>query len=951
MRLRCRTKRLVILALGGSLALGDASPVAAVARQVKDIGAVPHSVGEPLCDRIETLGSVAMFLADDGTTGFELFRTGGVPATTSLVREVALGRQESGGADGLLGTANGRVVFVGSRPESGVSIWASDGTPGGTTMLIDLSADDPTLRLAWSESIAGQVLFATYRDESSTAPFRSQLWRTDGTVAGTQRLLDSSTADVAVDTFTLPAVKGDLFFVARVPTGSALWRTDGTPVGTVEVLPFGSEGGPGQPFPLGDRIAFLGGRTDSGTWTFGLWIVDPDGGALELVRAFDEPVDSWAVVSTGERLYFVASEPPSGEELWVSDGTVQGTVLPAEVVPGPASASIASLTAADGRVFFRAFRSDLGFEPWTSDGSPGGTVLLGDLRPGPAGSMEELCCSLGDAAAGGNAYFVPTGAGALLRVDDGVHGVEPWWSDGTANGTELVADLSPGSQGSQVEGCGRYAGDAVFRAAPAGASPELWASDGTTAGTRRITSVGRTVASGSVADLSTGNEQVWFSASDSIVESPRPWRSDGTAPGTIELAGAIAPEYDVVAETVPLDSGLVVGLSPSRYGDGSLLWSSEGTTLSTLGIFSEECGGGPGGTTYCVVDELARAGDRAVFPWLIGVDGMELWATDGTVANTAPVEDLNPTGWGSPAALVEWGNDALFFATNGQDGVEPWITDGTVAGTSMLADSVPGPEGVGSARRAYLLDESAGSLFFETISFSEHWLKYYDGQGSPPVELLRVDLGSLEVLGRAGDRLVFAATEDKDPGVGRELWASDGTASGTRLVRDLRSGPESSGIGHGAELGGLVYFAACDRVAGCELWRTDGTTAGTERVLDLAPGLASSYPSELASFAERLYFRACQEATGCEPWISDGTAAGTHRAADISAGRRSSMGVAPASRQYPPAEGFVRLGDEVFFPADDGSGTELWAVPIEIFYDGFETGDESRWSLFEPLGD
>lgn len=951
MRLRCRTKRLVILALGGSLALGEASPAAAVVRLVKDIGTVPHGVGGPLCDRIETLGSLAVFRGDDGTTGLELFRTAGVPATTALVREVVLGRQVSGGAEGLLGTADGRVVFVGSRPESGVSIWASDGTSGGTTMLVDLAADDPDLRVAWSESIAGQVLLATFRHESSTTPFRSQLWRTDGTAPGTVRLLDSSTAAVAVDAFTAPAVLGELFFVARTPAGSALWRTDGTSAGTVEVLPLDSEGGLGPPYPLGARIAFLGGRTVSAKWTFGLWIVDPNGGTLELVRAFDEPVGSWPVASTGARLYFVASEPASGEELWVSDGTASGTLLPAEVSPGPASTSITYLTAADDRVFFRAFRSDLGFEPWTSDGTPGGTLLLGDLRPGPAGSMEDLCCSLGEAGADGNAYFVPIGGGALLRVDDGVHGVEPWSSDGTPDGTGLVADLSPGSPGSQVRGCGRHAGDAVFLAAPAGASPELWASDGTAAGTRPITAVGRTVSSGSVADLSTANGRIWFSASDSILDPPRPWRSDGTAQGTLELSGAIAPEYDVVAETVPLDSGLVVGLSPSRYGDGSLLWASDGMTLTTLGSFSEECGGGPGGTTYCVVDELARAGDRAVFPWLIGTDGMELWATDGTVPNTAPVDDLNPTGWGNPVALVEWGDDALFFATNGQDGIEPWITDGTVAGTSMLADSVPGPEGVGPARRAYLHDESAGSLFFETVSFGEQWLKFYDGQGSPPVELQRVDLGSLEVLGRAGNRLVFAATEDKDPGVGRELWASDGTASGTRLVRDIRSGPESSWIGHGAELGGLVYFRACDRAAGCELWRTDGTTVGTERVIDLAPGAGSSYPSELASFAERLYFRACQEATGCEPWISDGTAPGTHRAADISVGRRSSVGVAPASRQYPPAERFVRLGDEVYFPADDGTGTELWAVPIEIFYDGFETGDESRWSLFEPLGD
>ena len=104
-------------------------------------------------------------------------------------------------------------------------------------------------------------------------------------------------------------------------------------------------------------------------------------------------------------------------------------------------------------------------------------------------------------------------------------------------------------------------------------------------------------------------------------------------------------------------------------------------------------------------------------------------------------------------------------------------------------------------------------------------------------------------------------------------------------------------------------------------------------MLDLEPGAASSIPASLAAVGDRLYFQACRAATGCEPWVTDGSAAGTHLVADIAPGAASSS-----------PESFTLSENLVFFAADDGTGTELWAAPLEIFYDGFESGGPERWS-------
>ena len=99
-------------------------------------------------------------------------------------------------------------------------------------------------------------------------------------------------------------------------------------------------------------------------------------------------------------------------------------------------------------------------------------------------------------------------------------------------------------------------------------------------------------------------------------------------------------------------------------------------------------------------------------------------------------------------------------------------------------------------------------------------------------------------------------------------------ATPVNLVKDINEFPEfRSSLG--VEFGGLVYFNGCTASSGCELWRTDGTQSGTTIVKDIVAGPSSSNPFNLVVSGNKLFFVAASENVGNELWVSDGTVAGT----------------------------------------------------------------------------
>lgn len=141
------------------------------------------------------------------------------------------------------------------------------------------------------------------------------------------------------------------------------------------------------------------------------------------------------------------------------------------------------------------------------------------------------------------------------------------------------------------------------------------------------------------------------------------------------------------------------------------------------------------------------------------------------------------------------------------------------------------------------------------------------------------------------------------------------SAQAPYLVKDINTtystATKSSSPTEFTSFKGKVFFVATTDEAGTELWASDGTASGTHALIDINPGPPFSQPSAKTLYKNKLLFAADDGTNGREPWITDGTAAGTHMLKDLNPGSGSSN---PYS--------FVTLGGNVISPPLAVSGRQ-----------------------------
>ncbi len=769
--------------------------------------------------------------AFDSGAGGPLWKSDGTLAGTGVVKPV-LGPYLSGAAfPQVFVNVGGEFYFgaISSGSQDGRELWKSDGTAAGTRLVKDILPGEfgGGLPGGLLGALGGRVYFGGCDGVSSLNA--TELWASDGSAAGTELVLDINTTSASAGSNPSNGllIGQQLFFTANDGIhGIELWVTDGSAAGTRMVKD-----------------------------------INPTAGANS---------SPYGLCERGGLLVFGANDGASGAELWTSDGTEKGTQMLADIntsAPG-AGSNPGSITVSGSNVYFSATDGVTGIELWVNDLA--GTHQVSDINPGAAGSSPQ------------NLLF--SGGRLFFSADDGTAGRELWNLDAQGN-TLMVADLTPGPTGSTLGWFTDVAGTLAFSFADADHGRELWRSDGTALGTQLVRDINPTPGAGSlplaqftITGPSTVGPLVFFSADDGV-NNLAPWRSDLTEAGTFSLRTVPAP--------VPLSS----------YPTGFM--SRNGKLLFTA----------------------TDASDVASF-----------WESDGTEAGTVALDVPNMPMGGVVALGDKLIYPSEFFTTPFDDtGLELFVSDGTAAGSMMLKDIYPGIDYyymAGSSNPGPLV-VSNGKVFFGAADYTPKTgtgRELYTTDGTPDGTQLVTDLepGLVDGVTNGGGMVAFGTGvlySGYTSATGNELFFSDGTAAGTALVKDINPDVGDSWPGNFLIVNGLLYFTADDGVHGEELWRSDGTADGTYMVKDIEPTPTwGSYPRYLTALGNRVVFVAYDSAVGRELFVSDGTDAGTLLLEDIYPGSSTSQ-----------PEGLCATGNSIFFSAADGApatgtGRELYVT-------------------------
>lgn len=779
---------------------------------------------------------VLYFAADDGAHGLELWRTDGTPVGTTLVADIWPGPE--GSDPRLLVDFNGRLVFRANDGRLGPSLWKSDGTAQGTQLVRDLIPGSSTHEGPGYARVAGKVFY--FRGPSSVPG--TQLWRSDGTPQGTYPLTRLVPRPGSSETLLSVSVLGNrLFFVADTKAlGQEVWVTDGTVKGTRALTSFPkAEAFASADFSfflalpeqhLGNRMVFA---VDDGEHGVELWTTDGTGAGTRLLRDICSGACSGTgsvLVLNGNRLYFAAFDEVSGSEPWVTDGTTAGTRMVRDLCAGRCSSAPFVFLPAGRWVYFRAVGAT--DQLWRTNGTAQGTVLLTPIEVPPFTSRYR---GFQRVALGRNLLFASS--------YDGSAGLELWRSDGTPQGTGLLADLNITDLGGSYPTNLAAVGNQAYFFADDGAEDGVWRSDGTEAGTARVLEFsaleGGLGFEGQLLGLGgTPLGFIRFGAGGTPL-----WRLDGSVPVRLTPEGIFS---DLRAGWGILGNTLFFVAGDEDHG--AELWRTDGTEAGTrlaVDLVPGFSGSRP--------EKLTVFKGRLYFTADVDDTRRELWNTDGTEAGTVLVKDIQPDFSSDPDLLTEHGGRLWFFATDDEHGRELWSTDGTPAGV-RLHELAAGPEGFQASRilwegdRLFLFGN--GLWVSDTTAAGTHRISatrianpvFYP---SPPVE----SAGTVYFSGQTPE------------GFTETLWKSDGTAVGTAEVLDRGGLPVYQPDSFQA-FAGRVYFTS---KFGGELFQTDGTSAGTFPLLDLRS--PQGYGSlDLVRVGSRLFFSKWDRATGTELW-------------------------------------------------------------------------------------
>lgn len=868
----------VVAMVAGAYSLVLAAGAPAMARDITP--AQVSSTSTP--SRLTSFGNSVLFWYADPVNGGELHISDGTTAGTRMIQNLTSG---TGSSEGPITAGTSVAYFI-----TGNRVYVTRGQTNDIQMVCTTCVADYYSPVV---TIGDRAFFIA--SDANTAEVK--LWVSDGSAATTQSI--ATVSPYTIGDITLVRSGSKVYFLANDGSKDRLWVSDGTAAGSVML--------PDLTPNSGDEIRFL---TDVGGTLFfalkqgtsQLW--KTDGTQAGTVRVgsttFNELSELTNVQGTlffrGNVTDYSSGPPRYVVGIWKSDAA--STIQIKELYRGTDLVSIPNTLRSAGNLLF--FNGNGGV--WVSDGTEAGTKNVASVL------IKEITPTFTTAV--GNRFFFSANRGTGTDT-------ELWISDGTSAGTKAIAMPAKvgGSTVNVIAGMASVPGAALV-----GINGTLLRIDATTLATSSVLAskygvstfdrsefIGQTTTT----PLFVFGNKVLFPADAQSGKGLELWVSDGTSAGTIQLDDFNAGTGSSFPSHFTPFNGALYYIATS--GSNNYLRRTDGTSANTVSIK----------TFSTVTDRIVGMGQvNGSLVFVTVVDGTtRVWKSDGTAAGTTVIKTITTVKIVSPLFTVS-NNKAYFMVNDAANGTEPWVSDGTAAGTMLLKDTATGTTG---ANISQFVATPSGVAFF---SYGELWKSNGTTAGTSVIKSFpQLDsVAGPDQLTASGTKLFFTVF---DATSGREVWVSDGTAAGTTVTADLNTcstdqKPSYNDNGSSSPeqltpFNGKLLFTATTCAYGRELWISDGSAAGTKLVKDFIPGAESSPIIDIKWTSGNVaYLSGVHPAAGTELWQTDGSESGTQQIADIVSGSGSSSPF-----------GYVQAGTRLFFVANTVAyGDELWSVAL-----------------------
>lgn len=439
-----------------------------------------------------------------------------------------------------------------------------------------------------------------------------------------------------------------------------------------------------------------------------------------------------------------------------------------------------------------------------------------------------------------------------------------------------------------------------------GPGSQMWTSDGTRAGTTQVKVLQESLDTGVQHPkvLAVSDNRFWMTVqryhqNDLVGPEDGLWVSDGTPDGTQpvhtlnpELAQAFKTAYSIEAGS---SDSLFKGQLPFAIitPDETQIWLTDGTTSAgTRRLLTLSNSYGAPSNLFMPTD------DYLFFQTPIGEGNMRLWRSDGTLAGTQPLKNVDAAGENRlQPGLLKMLGDRLLTLTNAADDLSLWESSNTLELTRQVKQLSSQPTSQFNLDFFNEINPPISQIYRTQLLFNPLVRRTVRGGGSS--EQMRYELWATNGTEAGTQRL--ATTRVSDEGFtafdgrlffngngpnGRELWAtggtqSDGTIGGAVQVLDLTPAegispepcPSPPERGANAQVcypnerikstdvrsltahSGFLYFIAADG----DIYRTDGTVQGTQHVYRFDGWPYRTFPANIVKAGNKLLVMAYED--------------------------------------------------------------------------------------------